>query len=593
QTWYNAGVGVIGFVLDDKELIRYALEKEDSGHYYQMQTSITADGMWYEGAMHYQVFVLNALFPFMEAAHHAGLDVYQDSTYKSLFDFMLDYADANLELPTINDGRLVSLTEPDRATYYEVALRRFGDERYAAVLQATDRSDLNSLLYGVGELPSVSMPPWRSRHFSASELVVLRAGKDAGSLQAVLNIMAYQGGHSHPDQLGLIVSGLGQTLIPDAGSIRYRIPAHVDYFKQSVAHNVLVVDGQSQQHSSAPALRAFVNSSSLQAATATTDQAYPGVQLARTLLLTDEYLIDIFGANSETAHTYDWVLHCLGTLSARGLDPQPVSVPPADTNGYEYLDNVRVTGPVEAGRQTFEWQVDPNRHLRLDQFSQTGDRYFFADGLIAADKDDVIADTTVPVLLARRTAADTEYVSIIQPYGETPAVNDIREIPVLDADGQVLTRDDAWGLQIECNGRTDLLMLAHHSDPKQLGGLVMDGRLAWASFDGDDLQALYLAQGTTVAGNGWAIRLDGASSGPDVDEMGVHFEVVDPNRVSLHNSSARAVVVEMDGWLRGAVEVFELDWEGERTTAVQADRAEGGIVRLTMEPQTAYEIRTK
>lgn len=591
QTWYNAGVGVIGFVLNDKDLIWYALEKPDSGHYYQMKASITADGMWYEGSMHYQFFVLNALFPFMEAAHHAGLDVYQDPAYKSLFDFMLDFADASLNLPTLNDGRLVSLTEPDRATYYEIALRRFGDERYAAVLQTSDRSDLNALLYGVGELPSVDMPTWRSRHFSGANLAVLRAGKGADSLQAVLNIMGYQGGHSHPDQLGLVFYGLGQTLIPDSGSIKYRVPAHVEYFKQSVAHNLLVVDGQSQQPSSPPKLRAFVNSPSLQVATATTGEAYPGVRFIRTLLLTDEYLIDIFDAESEAEHTYDWVMRSLGTLSTNGFDPQPASAPPVNANGYDYLENVRVAGPVEAGRQTFKWQVDPNRTVRLDQFSQSGDHHFFADGLIAADKNDVIADATVPLLLARRTAANTEYVSIIQPYGEQPVINDINELTVLDADGQALQPDDAFGLQIhQCRGRTDLLMLAQNSDPKQLGELVMDGRLAWASFDGDDLQALYLAQGTAVAGNGWTLRLKDASSVPDADELGVHFEVVGPNRVSLHNSSARAVAVELDGWLRGAIEVFELDWTGRRATAVQPDRNEGKSVRFVMEPQRAYEL---
>ncbi len=590
QTWYNAGVGVIGFVLGDERLIKYALEKEDSGHYYQMEKSITADGMWYEGAMHYQFFVLNALFPLMEAAHHAGIDVYQNPAYKGLFDFMLNIADASMQLPTLNDGRLVDLPEADRATYYEIALRRFGDERYVPVLQASDRTDVNALLYGVDELSSGSIPAWRSRNFSESNLVALRAGKGDGSLQAVLNIMGYQGGHSHPDQLGLIFYGLGQTLIPDAGSIKYRVPAHVEYFKQSVAHNVLVVDGQSQQPSSPPKLRAFVNSPSLQVATATTEQAYPGIQLARTLLLTDDYLIDIFKANSEVSHTYDWVLHSLGTLSTNGFDPQPVSAPPANTNGYEYLENIRVTGPVEAGRQTFEWQIDPNRTIRLDQFSQAGDHYFFADGLIAADNYDVIADTTVPVLLARRTAANTQYVSIIQPYGEKPVINHINEFTVLDADSQALNEGDVFGLQIQCRGRTDLLILAQNNGPKQLGDMVMDGRLAWASFEGDDLQALTLAQGTAVEGNGWAIRLEGASSVPDLDDMGVHFEVVDPNRVSLHNSSARSVAVELDGWLSGNVEVFELDWEGRRTMAVQPDRNGGRSVRFIMEPQKVYEL---
>ncbi len=590
QTWYNAGVGVIGFVLNDKELIWYALEKPDSGHYFQMETSITADGMWYEGSMHYQFYVLNALLPFMEAAHHAGIGVYQNPAYKGLFDFMLDFADASMKLPTFNDGRVVCLTEPDRACFYELALRRFGDARYAPVLHASDRTDLLALLYGVGELPSVDMPVWRSRHFAGSNLAVLRAGKGDDAMQAVLNIMGYQGGHSHADQLGLVFSGLNQTLIPDSGSIRYRVPSHVEYFKQSVAHNVLVVNGRSQEPCPPPTLHAFVGSPSLQVAMASTSEAYPSVRLSRTLLLTDDYLIDIFETESEVKHTYDWVLRSLGTLSTDCLDPRPVSTPSATGNGYEYLENVRIAGPVEAGRQTFEWQVDPNRHVRLDQFSKAGDQYFFADSLIATDKNDEIADTTVPVLFARRVAASTQYLSIIQPHSGASAIDDINEVTVLGTDGQALKADEAFGLQIKRNGRTDLLMLARNDGPKQFGDMSIDGRLAWTSHEGDVLQALYLAQGTTVECNGWALRLEGMTSVPDLENMGVHLEVVGPNRVSLHNSSARSAVTELDGWLSGEIEVFELDWEGRPTTAVQSSRSEDSNVRFIMEPQKAYEL---
>ncbi|RME51674.1 MAG: hypothetical protein D6790_19635, partial [Caldilineae bacterium] len=178
QTWYNAGVGVIGFVLGDKELVWYALDKDDSGFRYQMQKSVTEEGMWYEGSMHYQFYVLRALFPLMEAAYHAGIDLYQEPAYKGLFDFMLDYADPELRLPTLNDGRVVLLTDPDRATYYEVAYRRLGDPRYATVLRNSARTDLLALLYGVGELPAVEPPAWRSRYFEDSNLVTLRS--DAG-----------------------------------------------------------------------------------------------------------------------------------------------------------------------------------------------------------------------------------------------------------------------------------------------------------------------------------------------------------------------------------------------------------------------------
>ena len=105
--------------------------------------------------MHYQFYVLRALQPLMEATHHAGFNVYDNPQYKGLFDFMVTYADPELEMPTINDGRVVNLTESDRVTYYELAYRRLNDPRYVPIIEESRRTDLNALLYGVPELLSL------------------------------------------------------------------------------------------------------------------------------------------------------------------------------------------------------------------------------------------------------------------------------------------------------------------------------------------------------------------------------------------------------------------------------------------------------
>ena len=585
QTWYNSGVGVLGILLNDKRLIGYALEKADSGHYFQMKHSITGDGMWYEGSMHYQFYVLRALFPLMEAAYHAGIDLYQDPAYKSLFDFMLDYADTAMQLPTINDGRLVHLPEPVRATYYELALRRFGDARYAPVLRASARTDLNALLYGVGELPA-----WRSRQFEQSDLVVLRAGAGDDAVQAVLNTMGYQGGHSHADQLALVLYGLGQTLGPDSGSIKYRIPAHVEYFKQSIAHNTVVVDKESQRPSPAARLEAFAGSSSLQVARASSDAIYPGVQMSRTLLLTDDYLIDIVQTASDREHTYDWVLRNLGVFTTADLDFRPAAQSPGDANGYQYLQNVRSAPPGRAGRWQGEWQIDPNNRVRIDMFGQADDEYFLADSLIATDNYDEIADVTVPVLLARRVAADTRYLSILQPYRDTPPIRRLAQVKLAAADGQALDPDAAFGLQIELDGRTDLLMLAQIDGPKVYRDLLLDGRLAWISYTGRDLKAVYLAMGTAVAGDGWSLRLDNAASPTEVENLGVHLELVASNRATVQNSSNRAVSVQLDGLLTGKITVFELDQAGQQQAELDPSARSDGHVRFEMQPRQTYEL---
>ena len=147
-------------MLGDAEYIWYALLKDDSSLNYQLDKSVTDDGMWYEGSMHYQFYVLRAFLPLMEATHHAGFNVYENPKYKALFDFMVTYADPQLEMPTIADGRVVNLTDSDRVTYYELAYRRLEDPRYVPIIEESRRTDLNALLYGVGELGESESPEW-------------------------------------------------------------------------------------------------------------------------------------------------------------------------------------------------------------------------------------------------------------------------------------------------------------------------------------------------------------------------------------------------------------------------------------------------
>ena len=179
--------------------------------------------MWYEGSMHYQLYVLRALLPLMEVTHHAGFNVYENPQYKALFDFMVTYADPNLEMPTLNDGRVVDLADSDRVTYYELAYARLNDPRYVPILAESDRLDLNALLYGVAELGESESPVWETQYYEDSDFMVLRSGEGDDSTQATFNYMGYQGGHSHADQLGLVLYGLGMTLAPDAASVKYRL----------------------------------------------------------------------------------------------------------------------------------------------------------------------------------------------------------------------------------------------------------------------------------------------------------------------------------------------------------------------------------
>jgi len=587
QTWHNSGVGVVGFVLGDKELVWHALYKDDSGYFYQMEKSITEDGMWYEGSMHYQFYVLRALFPLMEAAYHSGIDLYQEPGYKGLFDFMVEYADASMRLPTLHDGRVVHLPESDRATYYEVAYRRLGDPRYIPVLQASTRTDRYALLYGVSELPEPEWPEWESRSFASSHLAVLRSGYGMHSKQVVVNYMGYEGGHSHPDQLGLVLYGLGLTLAPDAGSVKYRVPAHLEWFKQSIAHNVIVVDGRSQEQASPGVLESFVGTPNLQVARVSSEEAYLGVRLERTVILNDDYLIDIFQADSADEHTYDWVYHNIGRFTTDDLEFQPASAP-GDENGYEYLEDV--ASVQSDGDWQAKWIVAPDRRVRMGLFGAPGAEYFAARGLIAAETDDEIADYKVPLLIARRHITSTKFVSIIQPYSDVPPITEMSTAEFTGVGGEVLSPDEAISLHIERGALTDVILIADAAGQRQYDEYVFDGRMGWICFEGDDLEWVYLGMGTTFAGDGWSLLVESMAAASSAEELGVYLQPTDDDRVYLQSGSTRAMVAQVDGLLEGSPKVFKLGRDGYSTVEVDPIFSKDGSVRFFVDPLAVYEI---
>jgi hypothetical protein len=214
--------------------------------------------------------------------------------------------------------------------------------------------------------------------FAKSGLAVLRAGRDFNAKQVVLNYMGYEGGHSHLDQLGIVFLGLGRTLAPDAGSIKYEDPVHTGWYKQSVSHNVLIVNGKSQSRAPIGTLDAFVAGAQLQVARASSAKAYPGVNQSRTVLLTTDYMIDLFEARGALENTFDWVYHNYGDFSTE-LSMQPAPGAAGKANGYG-TDELPPR-PIALGAGL---RIAGDQQVRLYMPGASGTQVITSDGLVAA-----------------------------------------------------------------------------------------------------------------------------------------------------------------------------------------------------------------
>ncbi|GEM_PF-746815 len=588
QAWYNAGVGMVGFALGEKEYIWYALFKDDSGFFYQMEQGVTEEGMWYEGSMHYQFYVLKALFPLAEAAYHADFNLYQTPGYKRLLDFPIRYATPDLRLPTINDGRAVYLAAPDRAGIYEVAYRRLADPLYAPVLRASTRMNLHALLYGVPELENPAPLPWQSLNLRDSNLAVLRSGNGMGLLQAVLNYMGYQGGHSHADQLSLVLWGLGRYVAPDPGSVRYRLPVHEEYFKQSVAHNLLVVDGRSQERAPAAQLEVFLSTPALQMVQASSQDIYPGVALTRTLLLMDGLLVDLFQARSDQPHTYDWIYHNQGRFVTEELAFQAGAEPLGTANGYQHLTDIRQAqgrGALQA-----EWILGGNRRVRLHFLGQEETDYFLATGPTATGVGDELASRRMSLVLARRQGPEVQFVTLIQPYQDQPRVEDVQPIPLTYQNGQRLTPSKAQAWRLEMAEGDGLLAVSSWPGLKQLGDYRLDGGLAWIQQGRNGKLAWIYTSGSYLETGGWSAQQKRLGTRRGLAGLGFYLAFGEEGQVYLQSSSASSTLFTFQGLFPQVAAIVKRDRQGNRIHNVQSLTNKDGQVRFLLDPYVLYEI---
>ncbi|OGG55963.1 MAG: hypothetical protein A3F84_00740 [Candidatus Handelsmanbacteria bacterium RIFCSPLOWO2_12_FULL_64_10] len=333
QCWMNSAMGLAALCCGDGELAHHAIRSE-TGLEAQLEKGILSDGLWWECSWGYHFYTMSALWPLTEAARQIGLEA-SPPRYKSLYDAPLRFAFPGLYLPPLNDsGSGVHL--PDRCETYEIACARWRDPRHAGLLQNVERRGRLALCFGPPDLAPAPPDTTESVNFPAGGVAILR---DQTTL-VTLDYGPHGGGHGHPDKLGLILYGAGRVMAPDPGSIQYGVPLHLEWFKTTVSHNTVSVD-MSPQKPCAGKLLTFRPGRDAQIASASADDAYPGVRFRRTLaLLTNGIVLDLCELSSDEEHVYDYIYHNRGAFSSP-LPLRDLSSPIGAGHGYQHIRGPR------------------------------------------------------------------------------------------------------------------------------------------------------------------------------------------------------------------------------------------------------------
>ena len=414
QCWHDAAIGCAGLMLRDRELVAFAVEGE-AGIKSQMTHGILPDGVWFEGSWGYHFYAMKPLLALSEALRNCGHDVYDDD-FKQMFEAPLFAAQPDGGLPAFNDASGATL--PTHAGMYEIALARYGDTTLAVPLTAGPRTGLEALLYGVASLPETSKPPGSTGLLPHAGFAFLRQGPPDDETYLALDYGPHGGGHGHPDKLGIVLYGKGQLLAPDPGSVAFGIPVHQNWYKQTVSHNTVVVDGESQRPSTGT-LDFLARGSDFDLVSVSAPYAYEGVKLNRTLVLMHDLVILQDRMAGETQHNFDWVYHNRGTLRT-SFQRKRVSAVPERGSGYDQIQKV-ACGTPEAN-WTATWRAG-DAGLRLTMLSAAKGATEVITGL-GLDNDGsetgAPGEQLTPLVIARRRGRRTTFRAALQLYGKRP-----------------------------------------------------------------------------------------------------------------------------------------------------------------------------
>lgn len=425
QSWHNAAMFSAGVLLGDDTLLRRSVLDERHGLLFQMRVSVSADGMWYENSFGYHIYTLAALTAHADAARTVGIDLFGHPSLRAMCALPARYVMADGRLPRLGDD--VDSAPERAADSLEAAFAATGDSRLAAVLPR-GAATWESLRHGRDMNTPQHRDALRSDLLQASGHAILR--RDAGRSSALLTFAPFGGFHDHFDKLSFVWYAHGQERGVDPGRAKsqaYRLPIHTDWYRATIAHNTVVVDGNSQREAGGELL-AFVDGDDFAAAAARTTKAWNDVEHRRCVILGDTWLLVVDRLIGTTEHTFDWLYHDRGTqvdCATTTSTPAPLGV-----RGEQF---VRWTGAGETAGAPTATFLAANARTTLTMAEDGPTHVRTGTGPVQS------VDDRAPFILVRRTGDEATFACLLAAAAPGEPAPTARIASRRDGNGLVVT----------------------------------------------------------------------------------------------------------------------------------------------------------
>ena len=465
-----------------------------------------------------------------ELLHMLGYSLADQPRLKRMFDAPFDFIAIGTHSPALGDSRTrYAPVIGDDALTYRRGLALYGDPKYAAFLAAIgatgDRSFTGYETLFMPPLPEAPapaggrvVPPQPSHILSGYGYAFLNNPTDTASLGIFYGLHV---AHYHHDRLHFDIFANGQAMTPSLGypdAANEFNPGIFTWSKTSISHNTVTVDSHRQPANPEGRLLLFADGPFARVVAADASGTYPQTRTyARTMVMVDipgrpkdSYFVDFFDVAGGRQHDYSlhgptgrftaiggtWTAPAPGTLAGPNvplgaLYDDPVRGAPGFKgsylnyagSGFQHLFNVqRLTAGADSFVAEYVHDRDPNARIRLRVLPQAGQELILADARVSPVK----FPERVKFLIARRQAApggpdlDSAFVSVLEPFANTPAIADVRRLDVRGGTAVVVTRG---------GGDRDIVIHRRGSGPlsvsvEGLPAINTDGAAAVVTLDG-------------------------------------------------------------------------------------------------------------
>ena len=419
--WHKLGLSMMGVFYGRPELVERAL-RGPKGVEQMLAQGFKDDGLWLEGSIPYQFAETAPLVILAQMLANAGYpeDLFRyrspnGYSVKRAYDALIPLLFPDRTLPTIGDcyGRRVHIAEsPD----WEILFRQFHEPAYAWLIADRQSRTPQALFNGVTNLPAAAAPAQQSRLWPEMGYVALRSNEGtnywSGQGWSLFATFSGQPVHENADKLSLILFADGHLWLPDSearpsAEHAFSSLTQVELNRETICHNTLLVDGRSQRLTGQRLdLLEFTNVHGLKRATIGDlhGRLYDGVRQLRTLIVSDDCVLDFFQAASAAPHEYAWLTHvdgepAGGTLRATNSVTWPTGAP------WSYLHEPQ---GASATGQVWECFSDGERTLRMDVLTD-GPTEIVHCGF---PRDDSRASSTIPMRLFKRQGTNAWFLAV-------------------------------------------------------------------------------------------------------------------------------------------------------------------------------------